>query len=220
MSDRQMLTGWADSNWAGLRDCHCSTSGYVFVVDDFICSWSSHLQLTVVNSSVEVEYVTLAAAAREMLWTSMFLHELDQSLPKMSVIHVTVGTTAVHSCNRDLVLNPTIPILYGNSSGAHTITNDLQHFKRSKHIGIAHFFLQDKVADGHLMITPIQSSENLADILTKPFMAPTLVHLWQLFGLMASKEYSGLRGGAEDDDPAQLQEIRQNDSNRDRVDLI
>ncbi|SAM82184.1 uncharacterized protein UBRO_20643 [Ustilago bromivora] len=173
-SDRQMLTGWADSDWAGSQDCHRLTSEYVLVVDSFICSWSSCLQPTVANSSVEVEYVTLAAAAREMLWTSMFLHELDQSLPKMLVIHVTVGTTVLHPCNGDLALNLTIPILYSNSSGVCTIANDPQHSKRMKHIDIVHFFLRDEVADGHLTIALIQSSENLADILTKPLTVPTL----------------------------------------------
>ncbi|SOV08668.1 uncharacterized protein UDID_17688 [Ustilago sp. UG-2017a] len=141
MSDRQMLTGWANSDWAGLQDCHCSTSEYIFVVDSFICNWSSCIQLTIANSSVEAEYVALAATAREMLWTSMFLHELDQLLPKMLVIHVTVGTTALHSCNRDLVLDPTIPILYSDSSGVCAIANDPQHSKRMKHIDIVHFFL-------------------------------------------------------------------------------
>ncbi|SAM82774.1 uncharacterized protein UBRO_20676 [Ustilago bromivora] len=174
---RQLLTGWADSDWAGLQDCHHSTSGYIFSVDGFICSWSSQPQPMVPNSSVEAEYVALAAAAREMLWASMFLQELDQVLLKTSTIHVTAGTTVLHSHDKDLAPDPTIPILHSDSSGAHVIANDLQHFKKTMHIDIANFFLRDKIADGHLTIAPIQSSENLADILTKPLTAPTLSYL-------------------------------------------
>ncbi|CCF50124.1 hypothetical protein NDA11_007997 [Ustilago hordei] len=136
-----------------------------------------------------------------MLWTSMFLGELDQLLTKMPAIHITEVTTTLHSYNRDLVLDPTIPKLYSDSSGVCTITNDPQHFKRMKHIDIVHFFLWDEVADGHLTIALIQSSENLADILTKPLTAPMLVHLRQLFGLKTPKEHSGSRG-VEDGDPA------------------
>ncbi|SPC65821.1 uncharacterized protein UHOD_11642 [Ustilago sp. UG-2017b] len=35
----------------------------------------------------------------------------------MSVIHVTVGTTALHSCNRDLVLDPTVMGLNAQEAG-------------------------------------------------------------------------------------------------------
>ena len=62
-----LLTGWADSDWAGARDCRRSTSGYVFAVDGLVCSWSLKLQSTVANSSVEAEYVALAAAACELI---------------------------------------------------------------------------------------------------------------------------------------------------------
>ena len=97
--------------------------------------------------------------------------------------------TVLHSRNGDLALDPTIPILYSDPSGDHVIANDLQHFKRMKHIDIAHFFLRDKVADGRLTIALIQSSENLADIMTKPLTAPTLLHLRQLFGLTVPRVF-------------------------------
>ncbi|SAM83172.1 uncharacterized protein UBRO_21004 [Ustilago bromivora] len=113
----QLLTDWADSDWAGLQDCHHSTSG----------------------------------------------HSKGDALG----VHVPMN----------LVLNPTTPTLYSNSSGAYVMANDPQHFKRTKHINIAYFFLQDKIADGCPTIAPIQSSKNLTDILTKPLAAPTLSHL-------------------------------------------
>ncbi|SAM84249.1 uncharacterized protein UBRO_21082 [Ustilago bromivora] len=142
-------------------------------------------RLTIANSLVKAKYIALAAVAREMLWTSMFLRELGQSLPRTSAICVTAKTSALHSHDQGLVLDPTIPILYSDLSGARVIANDPQHFKRMKHINIAHFFLWDKVADGQLTIAPIQSSENLVDILTKPLAAPRLVYLRQLLGLTA-----------------------------------
>ncbi|SAM84248.1 uncharacterized protein UBRO_20821 [Ustilago bromivora] len=147
VSSGQILTGWTDSDWAGLRECCCSTTGYIFAIDGFICSWSSQLQPTIANSSVDAKYVALVAVTREMLWASMFLHKLDQSLPRTSVIHVTAKTLVLHLHNRELAIDPTIPILYSNSSRAQVIANDPQHFKRTKHIDIAHFFLRGEVAD-------------------------------------------------------------------------
>ncbi|CCF48931.1 hypothetical protein NDA14_003089 [Ustilago hordei] len=46
-----------------------------------------NLQPTVANSLVEAEYIALAAAARELLWTSMFLQELEQPVPRTAKIH-------------------------------------------------------------------------------------------------------------------------------------
>ncbi|SPC63052.1 uncharacterized protein UHOD_11870 [Ustilago sp. UG-2017b] len=128
--------------------------------------------------------------------------QLDQSLPKTSAIHVAAGTTALNLHEGSLTFNPTTPILYSDSAGARVIANDPQHFKRTKHINITHFFLRDEVADGCLTIAPVQSSENLTEILTKPLTAPTLLHLRKLFGLTVLKRHAGSRGGAKEDDPA------------------
>ena len=35
-------------------------------------------------------------------------------------------------------------------------------------------------------------------------MMLTLVHIWELFGLIVSKEHTGLRGGAESNDPVMM----------------
>lgn len=172
-----ILVGWADSNWAGSHNCRRSTSGYVFTIGGLVCSWSSRLQLTVVNSSVEAEYVALAAAARELLWTSMFLHKLEQPASKTARIHVSAGTSIIHSCDGELAFDQSVLVLYSDSSGAHAITSNPQHFKRTKHIDIAHFFLWDEVASWRLTVAPVQSSENLANILTKPLTVPTLLHI-------------------------------------------
>ncbi|SAM86438.1 uncharacterized protein UBRO_20981 [Ustilago bromivora] len=201
-SGGQILTGWANSDWVGLHNCRRSTSGYVFTIDGLVCSWSSQLQLTVANSSVkEAEYVALTVATKELLWASMFLCELKQPVPKTAEIHVSTGTLIIHSHSGELAFDQNIPILHSNSSGACAIASDPQHFKRTKHIDITDFFLRDKIASRQLTITPVQSSENLADILTKPLAAPTILHLQQLLGMVVSMEHTGSRGGTEGNDP-------------------
>ncbi|SOV09013.1 uncharacterized protein UDID_18233 [Ustilago sp. UG-2017a] len=162
---------------------------------------ASNEEPTVANSSVEAEYVVLAGATRELLWTSMFLCELQQPAAKTAGIHVSAGTSIIHSCNGELVFDWSVPVLYSDSSGAQAIASDPQHFKRTKHIDIAHFFLQDEVANQQLTIAPVQSSENVADILTKPLTVPTLMHIQELLGLSMTKEPTGSRGGVGDYNP-------------------
>ncbi|KAJ1037254.1 hypothetical protein NDA14_000703 [Ustilago hordei] len=190
-----MLMGWADSNWARSHNCRRSTLGYVFIIDGLMCSWSSRLQPMVANSSMEAEYMALAAAARELLWTSMFLHELEQPMLKATEIHVSVETLVLHSHDWDLIFNRDIPVLHSDLSGTCTIANDPQHFKRTKHINIAHFFLRDKIVSRQLTIAPVQSSKNLANIMTKLLAAPTLLHHCHSFRLTTSDRHAGSRGG-------------------------
>ncbi|KAJ1018638.1 hypothetical protein NDA13_006329 [Ustilago tritici] len=150
----QILSGLVNSDWASSRDCRRSTTGYIFTIDGLICSWSLHLQPMVANSSVEAEYVVLAAAARELLWASMFLHKIEQPVSKTAGIHISTGTLTLHSHNGELAFNQDVPVLHSDSSGAWAIANDPQCFKRTKHIDIAHFFLCDKITSRRLMITP------------------------------------------------------------------
>ena len=194
-----ILAGWADSDWAGSCNCCKLTSGYIFAIDGLICSWSSRLQPTVANSSVEAEYVALAGAARELIWTMMFLSKLRQSAPTTTGIQVSAGMSIIHSHDRRLSFDWNVPVLYSDSSGACAIASNPQHFKRTKHIDIAHFFLWDEVASQRLAIALIQSSENLANMMTKLLAAPMLLLLCQLSGLTLMEGHAGLRGGVEKD---------------------
>ena len=51
------------------------------------------------------------------------------------------------------------------------------------------------------MITPVQSSENLANVMTKLLAAPTLLHLRHFLGLTTLEGHTGSRGGAEGKNP-------------------
>ena len=112
------MTGLADSDWAGSWDCRRLTSGYAFAIDGLVCSWSSQLQLMVANSSVEAEYMALAGATRELIWTSMFLQELEQPMSKTAELHVSAGTSTLHSHNGEIIHNHNVPILHSDSCGA------------------------------------------------------------------------------------------------------
>jgi hypothetical protein len=60
--------GFYDADFAGDVDTHKSTTAYIFQLGTGAVSWRSVLQPTVAVSTVEAEYMTSAAAAREALW--------------------------------------------------------------------------------------------------------------------------------------------------------
>nr|CAN72453.1 hypothetical protein VITISV_008931 [Vitis vinifera] len=59
------LDGYADSDWAGSVDDMKSTSGYVFTIGSGVICWNSRKQEVVAQSTTEVEYISLAAAANQ-----------------------------------------------------------------------------------------------------------------------------------------------------------
>ncbi|RVW23487.1 Copia protein [Vitis vinifera] len=63
------LDGYADSDWAGSVDNMKSTSGYVFTIGSSVICWNSRKQEVVAQSTVEAEYISLAAATNQGIWT-------------------------------------------------------------------------------------------------------------------------------------------------------
>ncbi|XP_050946570.1 secreted RxLR effector protein 161-like [Cucumis melo] len=57
-----VLFGFCDSDWGGNVDDHRSTSGYVFSMGSGVFSWTSKKQFVVALSTIEAEYISLAAA--------------------------------------------------------------------------------------------------------------------------------------------------------------
>ena len=74
--NRNVLTGWVDSDFAADSDTRCSVTGYVMALNGDPIRWRSCRQGGVTLSSSEAEYVAASAVAQEnaylraLLWTS------------------------------------------------------------------------------------------------------------------------------------------------------
>ena len=147
LNDKE-LNIYCDADWASDAD-RKSVSGYVITLAHGAVAWSSKKQSTVALSTAEAKYMAATHCAKQVIWYRSLLTEVGLPLPSTSTI-------------------------FSDNQAAVSIVHHPEHHARTKHINIAHHFLQDLVQDAVLNLVYITSEDNLADIFTKPL--PKKVH--------------------------------------------
>ena len=148
-----VLWGYCDSDWAGDVDSRKSTTGYVLMLNGGAVAWKSKRQPLVAMSTAEAEYIAASLMVQELIYMRRLLDVLGFPQP---------GPSDVFEDNRTAI---------AWSEGA------VGGSDRAKHIDIRRFFLQEAVANGVVSLKPIASEDNLADLLTKPLLAPRVTAL-------------------------------------------
>lgn len=142
-----LLSGYADADWAGDTTDRKSTSGYVFFLFGCPVSWVSKKQTSVAKSSTEAEYLALSLAASEACWLRNICSDFCIDIPHVVMYEDNMSTISL--CN-----------------------NEWKH-GRLKHVDIHYHFIREKVRDKVIKLNYISSSEQIADICTKPLPAVT-----------------------------------------------
>jgi hypothetical protein len=107
-----------------------------------LVSWSLKKQNSVVLSTVEAKYVTAGSYCAQLLWMRQTLKDC--------------GYTMNH-----------IPLLCDNESAIKIAYNPCEQ-SRTKHIDIRHHFLRDHAIKRDIVISHVETNDQLADIFTKP----------------------------------------------------
>ena len=133
---------YVDADFANDLDDARSITGYIFLFAGGPLSWQSRTQLSTALSTMEAEYMAAAAATQEALWLRMILEELGISMSQPLLIHED------------------------NNACIHFTEHPGEH-KRTKHINYRYHFVRERVQSGEIKFIPIDSKEQIADILTK-----------------------------------------------------
>ncbi|XP_074300988.1 secreted RxLR effector protein 161-like [Silene latifolia] len=71
-----VLEGYSDASWINNVEDHSSTSGWVFLLGGGAISWASKKQTCISSSTMESEFIALAAAEKGAEWLMNLIYEI------------------------------------------------------------------------------------------------------------------------------------------------
>jgi hypothetical protein len=142
-TDPGVVAGYVDSDWASDMRHRRSISGIAYLLAGGVIAYKTRVQPVISTSSTEAEFVAACDAGKIALYLRSILAELG--------IPQTQAT-----------------VLYEDNVGAQLMANAGQPTKRTRHMDIKFFALQDWVEHDLLVLERIDTSVNCSDALTKP----------------------------------------------------
>jgi len=145
--NRNVLTGWVDSDFAADFDTRRSVTGYVMALNGAPISWQSCRQGGVTLSSNEAEYVAASAVAQENAYLRALLSDFNRS---------PLGPTCVWEDNAACILMSENPV----------------NHDRSRHVNVKFHFLRERVRAGEIKLYNCWGPLNVADVLNQSLPRP------------------------------------------------
>ena len=94
-------------------------------------------------STVKVEYMAFTRATSQAIWLSKFFDEVGLQI------------------NRPV-------LIYGDNAGSIANTVNDKNHRRTKHIDVKYYFVKEHAKSGQVKFEYTPSTENIADLFTKP----------------------------------------------------
>ena len=164
------LKAFSDADWASCIDSRKSTTGFCIFIGEALISWKAKKQTTVSRSSAEAEYRALATTTSELTWINQLMKDF-------------------------YIMSPSPAVMYcDNDAAIHIASNPIFH-ERTKHIELDCHFVREKVLQHHIKLLPLRSSQQLADIFTKPLPSHALTPLLSKMGVVNPLSPSWGEGG-------------------------
>ncbi len=166
-STNRNLDCFVDADFAGLwtlDNSHLpisvkSRTGYVTTFASCPILWSSKLQSEVALSTTEAEYIAMSQATRDLIPMRSLLQEFSKAT------QLIVGDTITHST------------IFEDNKGCVELASAPKLCPRTKHIGLKYHHFRSHVASGAIKIQWIDTTNQLADIFTKPLPISTFEYL-------------------------------------------
>jgi deoxyuridine 5'-triphosphate nucleotidohydrolase len=141
-SDPKLLIGAVDSDYAGDTTHRKSVTGVILRIAGGTILYKTKFQDTIAMSSTEAEFTAAADAGKYILYVRSIIEQLG--IPQQ------VATT-----------------LYEDNQGALLMANQQQPTKRTRHMDIKHFALQEWVERDLIRLKRINTADNYSDVMTK-----------------------------------------------------
>ena len=140
------VLGYTVSDFAGCLDDLKSTSGYIFMMTGRGISWKSVKQTLHASSTMQAEFVACYGAATQAIWLKNFIS----------------GLLVVDSISRPIKI-------FRDNNVAVFFSKNNKSSKGSKHIELKYLTIRDLVKNEDIMVEHIDTTNMLADPLTKGF---------------------------------------------------
>ena len=127
-----------------------SRTGYLITIGGCPLTWTSKLQTEVALSTMEAEYIALSHSMRELIPIRALVQEMAISMGHSPIFEIR-----------------TYSKVFEDNNGALILASSPRMTPRSKHIAVKYHFFRSHVANGHIKIIKISTTEQKADIFTK-----------------------------------------------------
>ncbi len=156
--DADFAGGWSQAT-AEDASTVLSRTGYVINFAGCPLIWCSKLQTEIALSTTEAEYIALSQALREVIPIMELLKEVNEIFP------IDLPKPKVH-CK-----------VWEDNNGCIALAKGEKFSPRTKHIGIKYHHFRSHIRQGTIVVLPIDTKEQTADIFTKPLDESLFIYL-------------------------------------------
>jgi Reverse transcriptase (RNA-dependent DNA polymerase) len=146
-TDVDIISGYADADWANDKRDRKSITGWVVKLNGDVVNWACKKQQTIALSTCEAELYAEAACTQEVLWLRHLLSELSLNIQPQSVI-------------------------WGDNQSTLQISEHGIIGERTKHIDIKYKFITECIETDEIKVAYVRTDLQQADILTKALSKP------------------------------------------------
>nr|GEY72785.1 zinc finger, CCHC-type [Tanacetum cinerariifolium] len=96
--EADVIFGYTDASWISNTEDNLSTSGWAFFLGGGVISWASEKHTCITGSIMELEFVALAAASKEVKWLRILIFKIP--LWSKPIAHIAILYDSVANWQR------------------------------------------------------------------------------------------------------------------------